>query len=80
MSPSFLSRIRYKRERVGIVEKEGKTYVKYIKARRFRVNRTVKHAVLGGFIFLVLALGIKLLISEFASRQPPEETVEGGAG
>lgn len=42
MNSSFLDKIRYKKERVGIVEKNGKTYVKYLKARRFKVHRNIK--------------------------------------
>lgn len=80
MRSSFLSKIKYKKERVGVVEKDGKTYVKYVKARRFRVSKNVKYAILSGFILLVLGLGIKLLLSELASREPVEEISAGIGG
>lgn len=73
MSSSFLKKIIYKKERVGVVEKDGKTYVKYVKARRFRINKNLRDAVISGFILLVLGMGIRLLMSELNSRQPPDE-------
>ena len=74
MSSSFLKRIKYKKERVGVVEKDGKTYIKYVKARRFKVSKKVQYALLSCFVLVVLGLGIKLLISELDSREPAEET------
>jgi len=62
------------------VEKDGKTYVKYVKARRFRMSRNVKYAVLSGFILIILGLGISLLLSELASRTPAEVTAAGIEG
>lgn len=59
------------------MEKEGKTYVKYVKVSRVRMSKNIKYALLSILILFVLGLGIKLLISEFASRSPVEETVEG---
>ncbi len=77
MSSSFLDKIKYKKERVGVVEKDGKTYIKYIKARRFRISKSVKYVFLIGFVLIVMGLGIKLLMYEFASRPPAEEAVQG---
>ena len=77
MGSSFLSKIKYKKERVGVVEKDGKTYIKYVKARRFRMSRNLKHAVLSLFILVVLGVGIKLLLSELASKEAVEETHAG---
>ena len=79
MSSSLFSKIKYKKERVGVVEKDGKTYVKYVKARRFKVSENVKYVILSIFILVVLGVGIKLLLSEFASR-PPVETTPVGIG
>lgn len=80
MNSSFLDKIRYKKERVGIVEKNGKAYVKYLKARRFKVHSNIKFAIVIGIVLLVFELGIKLLISELASRPPAEETAAGIGG
>lgn len=77
MSSSFISKIKYRKERIGVVEKDGKTYVKYVKARRFKASKTVKHSLLIVFILGVLGVGIKLLMSELASRPPVEETAAG---
>lgn len=70
MSSSFISKIVYKKERVGVVEKDGKTYVKYVKARRFRLDKNVKYAILSIFLLGLLSITIKLLMSELESRGP----------
>jgi len=77
MRSSFLNKIKYKKERVGVVEKDGKTYVKYIKTSRFVVSGRVKYAIIGVFVLVVLGLGIKLLMSELSSMPPVEAAVEG---
>lgn len=74
---TFVDELKYRKERVGVVKKDGKTYVKYVKTRRFNVSNKVKHLLLGGFVLFVLGLGIKLLISELASGSPEDETAEG---
>ena len=53
MSSSFLDKLKYKKERVGVVVKDGKTYTKYIKARRFRLSSGFKYAVLWVFLLVV---------------------------
>ena len=80
MSSSFLRKIKYKKERVGVVEKDGKTYVKYVKARRFKVSKNVKYALLGCFIMAILGLGIKLLLLELDSREQTDEAAVGIGG
>lgn len=77
MASDFLSKIKYKKERVGVVQKDGKTYVKYVKARRFRMSKNVKYALLSAFILIVLGLGVVMLMSELNSRPPAEEIHEG---
>ena len=78
MSSSFIGKIKYKKERVGVVEKNGITCVKYIKARRFRISKNVQYVILSVFILVVLGLGLKLMLYELASRPPAEETAEVG--
>ncbi|MDP2865110.1 MAG: hypothetical protein Q8O90_02590 [Elusimicrobiota bacterium] len=79
MSASFFSKLMYKRERVGFVEKDGKTYVKYLKVRRFIISKDIRSAtVFVGFVLIVFAAGIKMLLTEVASHTPTEETAEGG--
>lgn len=73
MKSSFLNRIRYKQERIGIVEKDGKPYVKYVKVRRFKVSKNVEHIVLSGLILIVLGLGVKLLVYELSLSEPVTE-------
>ena len=77
MSSSFISKLKYKKERVGIVEKDGKTYVKYVKARRFSISRNVKYVLICFFILSIFAVGIKILLSELSSREPSLEVAEG---
>lgn len=77
MASDFLGKIKYKKERVGVVQKDGKTYLKYKKASRFRVSKNVKYALLSAFILFVLGLGISLLMSELDSGPPAEEIHEG---
>lgn len=77
MSSSFVNKIKYKKERVGVVEKGGKTYVKYVKARRFKLSKDIKYGILSVFILLFFCVGIKLLLSELASRPTPEAPLEG---
>ncbi|MDO8803596.1 MAG: hypothetical protein Q7R35_04130 [Elusimicrobiota bacterium] len=62
------------------MKKDGKTYAKYVKARRFRISSNLKYAVLGVFVMVVLGLGIKLLIAEMGSREPAMETAGEGIG
>ena len=75
MNTSFFNRIKYVKERVGVVEKDGKTYVKYIKVHRFRISSGFKYAILWIFMLVVLGLGIRFLMSSLASSEPAEETV-----
>lgn len=77
MPSSFISKIIYKKERVGVVEKNGKTYVKYIKARRFNLSKNAKYSFLIVFILLILGAVIKLLMIELASRPQIDEASEG---
>jgi len=70
MSSSLTRKIIYKKERVGLVEKDGKIYVKYIKARRFKVSKNVKYALLSVLLLGFLSLTLKLLITELESREP----------
>ena len=80
MGASFLNRIKYKKELVGFVKKDGKTYTKYVKTRRFRISSNFKYAVLGVFVMVVLGLGIKFMIAELGSREAAPETAGGGGG
>lgn len=80
MGSYFVSKIKYKKERVGVVEKDGKIYIKYVKARRFQISKNAKYAILSGFILLVLGFGIRLLMLEMESRAPVEVTPEGIGG
>ena len=75
MSSSLFSKIKYRKERVGFVEKGGKTYAKYTKVPRFPISKNVKYVVFCVFILAVLGLGFKLLLSEMASQAPAEEKV-----
>lgn len=77
MDSSLIDKIKYKKERLSFVEKDGKTYIKYKKVRRFRVSKNVKYALLSFFILAILGIGIKLVISELDSREPALETSEG---
>lgn len=77
MKSSFFGKIKYRKERVGVVEKDGKTYIKYIKARRFRLSNNAKLWLLGVFIILILGLSIKLLMSELDFRAPAEWIAAG---
>lgn len=77
MPSSFTSKIKYKKTRVGVVEKDGKTYVKYVKQSRFRMSKNMKYSVLSIFILVILGLGFKLLMSELASREPVQEAAVG---
>ena len=62
MSLSLLDNIRYKHERVGLVQKDGKTYVKYRKIPRFKkLAKNSESFIFGAIILLVLGLGIKVL-------------------
>lgn len=70
MSSSFIRKIIYKKERVGIVQKDGKTYVKYVKARRFKVSKNIKYSLLGVLLLGFLSLVAKLLMTELESREP----------
>lgn len=78
MSSSFLDKIKYKKKQLGVVEKNGKSYVKYVKARRFKISTNIKYTVLSVFILVILGLGIKILMSELSAREPAEETEEEG--
>ena len=71
MGSSFISKIKYKKELVGFVKKDGKTYAKYVKARRFRLSSNLKYAVLGVFVMVVLGLGIKFMIAVDAGEIIP---------
>ena len=61
---------------MGVVEKNGKVYIKYVKAPRFKVSKDVKYAILSVIILVALGVGIKLLISELASM--PQLETSGG--
>lgn len=74
MSSSIISKLKYKKERVGLVERDGKTYVKYVKARRFRVSSGFKRAVLWIFLLVVLGLVIRYLMSSLCEMNPTEGT------
>ena len=76
MNLSFIDTVKYKKERVGLVEKNGKTCVKYRNVSRFRIGNNIKYIVLIVFILAVLGVGIKLLLSEMASRPSTDETQE----
>ena len=78
MSSSFLDKIIYKQERLGVVQKDGKTYVKYKKARRFRLSGGFKYAVLWFFVLVALGLGVRFLMSYLAAREPAPETAAEG--
>lgn len=80
MNSSFLNKIRYKKERVGVVRKDGKTYVKYTKTRRFVVSRKIKYSVLSLCILVALALGIKLIIYEYAAMASAAAETDDGLG
>ena len=47
MTTALLDKIQYKKVRVGLVKKEGKTYVKYRKVRRFKKIPYAQHVLLG---------------------------------
>ncbi|MDO8805712.1 MAG: hypothetical protein Q7R35_14930 [Elusimicrobiota bacterium] len=79
MNSSLLGKIKYKKERLGVVEKNGKTYVKYAKVRRFKLSRTSIYIFVSVFILVVFGLGLKLLLSELYSRDPIVETAEVGS-
>jgi len=72
-SSSFLSRIIYKKDRVGVVVKDGKTYVKYTKARRFKISTNVKCVIFSVFMLFVLGLSLKMLMSVLNSAQSAVE-------
>ena len=57
-------RIKYRKERVGLVQKNGKTYVKYAKVRRFKLSRDVEYTGFAFLIFGVLGIGVVLLAYE----------------
>ena len=80
MSSSFLDKLKYKKERVGVVVRGGKTYTKYVKARRFRLSSGFKYAVLWVFLLVVLGLGIRFLMSKLDSGAPAPETAAEGIG
>lgn len=62
------------------MQKDGKTYVKYIKARRFKMGKSVEYSLLTAFILIFLAVGVKLLLSELASRPLAEGIADGIGG
>jgi len=62
MSSSLFDTLRYTKERVGLVTKDGKTYVKYRKVRRFKKNRDLQALGLRVFGLVVLALGLIYLL------------------
>lgn len=80
MSRSFIRKIKYKKDRVGLIVKDGKTYVKYKKTQRFRMSKNVKYILMSILILFIMGFGIKLLISEYASRPLAEEVGEGVGG
>ncbi len=64
MLSQLLRWIKYRKERVRLVQKNGKTYVKYSKVRRFKLSRDAEYT---GFAFLimgVLGMGVVLLVYE----------------
>lgn len=80
MSRSFIRKIKYKKDRVGLIVKDGKTYVKYKKTQRFQMSRNVKCILMSILILFVMGFGLKLLISEYASRPLAEDAGEGFGG
>lgn len=80
MKLPFFNKLKYRKERVGVVEKNGKTYVKYMKVRRFKISKTVKYSLLIVSLLAVLGVGIKLLMSDLASRPPVDEVADGIGG
>lgn len=79
MSSSFFNKLAYKKKRVGIVEKNGKSYVKYAKTPRFKISTNAKCVILSLVTLTVLALGLRILITERAAReQAEEETIDEG--
>lgn len=76
MATSILSKILYKKQRVGMVQRDGKVYVKYVKEWRFRLSRNAKYLILTFFIVAISGLGFKLLLSEIASTTPSVESAE----
>ena len=54
MDSSFLDKIKYKKVRVRLVKKEGKTYVKYAMVPRFKIGKSVKYGISCFFILVVL--------------------------
>ena len=70
----MFDKIRYKKERVGLVQKNGKTYVKYVKVRRFKISDTAIHVCLIIGLVAVLGVAAKLLMAELETA--PTTVVE----
>lgn len=56
--------IKYRKERVGLVQKNGKTYVKYSKVRRFKLSRDAEYTWFTLLILGILGMGAVLLMYE----------------
>lgn len=78
MSSSFIKKVVYKKERVGVVEKDGKIYVKYVKQRRFRISKNSQYIILGILILAVFGLAVKLMLYELELRTPVEDAAQTG--
>jgi len=73
---SLLKKVIYRKKRIGIVQKNGKAYVKYTKVHRFEISKTVQHVILIVFILTILGLGFKLIRSEMVADAPVVESAQ----
>jgi hypothetical protein len=63
MIATLLDKVKYKKVRVGLVQRNGKTYIKYRKVPRYKVSQGLKKAILSVFILAALGFSLKFLLS-----------------